>query len=110
MSLVSAEMQAQGKFDPANPVFTELPSAELPDWQKKTLEDWRTAFGGDASNWNPLQMEFYKQVRISALNDSDRQAYIAKTDDDWQKEFGSMDSWQTEQMLFYSAVQDLKME
>ncbi|TAF35501.1 MAG: hypothetical protein EAZ57_09510 [Cytophagales bacterium] len=108
---INAEAQkSKEKFDPAEPMFKDLPAEELPLWQQKDITAWREAFKTDASNWNPFQMEFYKQVKLSALNDEDKKKLIERTDEQWQAEFGGMDSWQVEQMLFYSAIQDLKME
>lgn len=105
-----SDLEAKAQFDPENPSFEALSGDELSTWQTKDITGWKSSFGDDVGTWNPLQMEFYKKVRLSALSDAEKDSYKSKSDDDWASEFGGgMDTWQIQDMLFYSAIQELKM-
>jgi hypothetical protein len=100
---------AFAQFDAKNPDASKVSADEIVAWGKKGIAEWKTAFGGEATDWNSLQMEFYKTARLKALSDADKTKYLAMPDEEFEKLFGgAMDAWKVEDMLFYSAIQDLK--
>ena len=108
LCLVALKANAQTTFDVYNPIWEDVPDKETSVWTTKTIEDWKVSFGEDVEEWNPVQMEFYKQVRGLALYDDEKREWIEKSTEDWVATLGEMDQWKVEDMLFYAAIQDLK--
>ncbi len=103
-------VQAQGKFDPLNPILEDLSPSEQQTWIKKDLAAWKSAMGESVEEWNPIQMEFYKQILILGLSPEDKKKYTAMEFEDWIEKFGGKqpDEWPVSDMLFFSAIQDLR--
>lgn len=108
LCLVALKANAQTDFDMYNPIWEDVPDKETSIWTNKSIEDWKVSFGDDVEEWNPVQMEFYKQVRSLALYDNEKREWIEKSTEDWIEDLGQMDKWKIEDMLFYAAIQDLK--
>lgn len=110
VSFASRTVQAQGEFDPSNPILEDLSEEEIAAWAEKDLDDWKAVMGEDLEMWNPIQMEFYKQIRIMALTPEEKQKFVDMEFTDWIVRFDDKqpDEWEIHQMLFFSAVQDLK--
>lgn len=79
-------------------------------WVKKDLDEWKAVMGEDLELWNPIQMEFYKQIRVMALTPEEKQKFVDMEFEDWITRFEGKqpDEWEIHQMLFFSAIQDLK--
>jgi len=102
---------AFAQFDPQSPRIDQLSAAEIQQWAKKDIGQWKTAFGGaEVEAWNPLQIEFYGKVRVKGLSASELETWKAKSDADWEAAFGGpMDTWKIHDMIFFTAINDLKM-
>lgn len=108
--LGSAFAHAQGKFDPMNPILEDLSDEEVEEWVKKDLKDWKAVMGENLEEWNPIQMEFYKQIRVMGLSPEEKKKYTDMEFEDWIVAFDGKqpDEWAVQDMLFFSAIQDLK--
>jgi len=73
----------------ANAEFSSGPSG---GWK---INSWKDSFGQDVEEWNPIQMEFYKQVKTLGLkkNETEKKKWLNKSIEDWIVEFGEMDKW-----------------
>ncbi|WP_027003557.1 hypothetical protein [Hugenholtzia roseola] len=102
--------QAQAQLDPQNPKVAQLSAEEIETWKgKQSLADWEATFGASAE-WNPMQMEFYSQIKLLALSAEEKETLKAMSDEEWIAKHGEMDSWAVDILLLYSLVQNLKNE
>lgn len=102
--------EAQAQLDPQNPKVSQLSAQELENWKgKQKLADWEATFGASAE-WNPMQMEFYSQIKLLALSAEEKEALKAMSDEDWVAKHGEMDTWAVDILLLYSIAQNLKNE
>lgn len=110
VSFAGLTVQAQSEFDPSNPILEDLTEEEMMVWVKKDLSEWKAIMGDDIEGWNPIQMEFYKQIRVMALTPEEKQKFVAMEFEDWIARFDGKqpDEWAVHDMLFFSAIQDLK--
>ncbi len=106
----ASSVQAQSKFDPINPILEDLTTEETKKWIEKDLDDWKAEMGDDLELWNPIQMEFYKQIRIIGLAPFEKKEFEAMEFEDWIKKFEGRqpDEWKVHEMLLFSAIQDMK--
>jgi hypothetical protein len=100
--------EAHAQLDLQNPQLSQISSDEIELWkQKKNLSEWETHFGA-AEDWNPMQMEFFSQIKARSLSEDEKEALKSLSDEQWAEKYGEMDTWKVDVLLLYSLIQNLK--